>query len=275
MEIGQYASASVALGAYLLTMAYFTIFFFPGGLAKFHSILSAWVSSLFAIGACLLLFTDFEVGSVERLVFHLLVLKAQFAYSHEIWDYLRLDDFIGSVQKFMIVSANGLIIFSSLLLDARLPGALTTSTTAVAWILFGFAPIVYILWAGMCYFFRHRIAHRENVVLVFALAYFIGYCIVFAVRSVSPVWVQVLCYTAVFVLGHIPGLLLTYWFDNLTKGLSPHPWFAKLYGYDNLRTKPSTEMLRQLFHEIAPATMRRMNGSASARQLAPSTTRES
>ena len=244
-QLGQYIAAGAALFCYIVPLVWYLIWYLPGGLAKFHSVLTALVSSLFGVLACLLFFTDFQRGSIERLVFYLLIAKAQFAYGYQVWDYLRLDDYIGSMQRFMILTANGLILFSSLILDNRAPGALTTEATVIAWILFSIAPVVFISWAGVCFFFRHRIGHREYIVIGFALSYFLGYSTVFALRSLMPVWAEVLAYALVFCFTHVPGLIITYWYDNLTKGISAYPWFASVYGYDNAKIKPSTEMIRQ------------------------------
>lgn len=266
MLVAQYISAGVVILVYVVSLVLYSIFYLPGGLAKFHSIMSAWISSFFGLLACLLFFTKFDVGLSERIVFYLLIPRVQDAYAHAVWDYLRLDDFIGSMQSTIVSAAAYLIFLSALVVDLQVfSDSFDVNADIVGWLLFAAAPVLYTIWAGVCFFFRHRISHREYLVIGMAYAYFIAYTIVTGLRFVIPTWVAVLLYSLVFIFLHNVGMLLTVWYDNLTKGLNKHPWFASWYGYDKLKQKPSTEMLRQIAREqiIEPPRMSEFVGSSS------------
>lgn len=247
-DIAVYVVTGLTLAIYAFFIAFLCFMFLPGGLAKFHSLLGAILSSLFIFSS---LFTFLDRVKIEEngvhtampFMFNILLFLAQISYYHSMWDYLRLDNFIASTQVWTLVGYN---FFLFLVSFAEFPW-----TRGICCAL---AVAALIIWAQQSIFFRHRIGHRELILIsmfgFFSLAYGVFVLLGPTCFNLFPFWIEVLVFCGIFVFVHIPSLFMTYWWDNLTVGVDALPWFAHVYNYDNVNFKPTTESVRRYFQNI-------------------------
>jgi len=243
-DLAIYITSSVTIFLYIVTMIWYVIFFLPGGLAKFHSNQSAFSSSLIMVAAILFFYLKLE-GPVIRIVFHILVMRSAMIYALSIGDYLRIDSFIMFFQNWDIFTAHVLIVIA---VASRLLAPVSTpelGLKVVPWILIAISVTLFLVWGGTSWFYRHRIGHREFIIIFTFILFNLLYTLVVALGQgigliLSP-WVEILCYCLVFIFTHITGLFITYWWNNLTKGLYTLPYFAKIFNYTENDVHPSKE----------------------------------